>query len=333
MPSVVQDLIGQPKRTEHGGDTWRYGNQGSLVVHIGGDHPGTWRDHESGVGGGTLALVGHLLQSNRSGALDWLRNNGYISTEQASTVRIPQSPQVQARVKAEEQARKVRRQQGYARAAVQAQEMVKNATFEPHPYLDAKGFPGKSALVLDGKMIVPMRDYSTGEVCAVQAIDADGGKKFQPGGCRAMDTVHVIGPPRSPVEWFCEGYATGLSIRAALQSVSRDDRVVVCFSSGQLASLAGRRNSRALVCCDHDWWRCRHPECKTKWDFPADQCPECELKTVPPAGETAARKSGRPWWQPDVAGYDANDVYREEGVRVLANHLLELLRGSMHAGT
>ena len=44
MPDVARRLLGDPqKKTAR---EWRYGRKGSLVVHIEGEHPGTWHDFE-----------------------------------------------------------------------------------------------------------------------------------------------------------------------------------------------------------------------------------------------------------------------------------------------
>ena len=36
LPDVARRLLGDPDATESGGATWRYGNRGSLAVHVGG---------------------------------------------------------------------------------------------------------------------------------------------------------------------------------------------------------------------------------------------------------------------------------------------------------
>ena len=72
LPDVARLLLGDPPRIEAGGATWRYRGRGSLAVHVGGAHAGTWRDHEAGAGGGTLALIEHAAQTDKAGALAWL---------------------------------------------------------------------------------------------------------------------------------------------------------------------------------------------------------------------------------------------------------------------
>ena len=74
LPDVARRLLANRPCRELGGDL-RYGSRGSLVVH---PQAGTWHDFEAGAGGGTLALVEHVLQTDRSGALRWLADNGLI---------------------------------------------------------------------------------------------------------------------------------------------------------------------------------------------------------------------------------------------------------------
>jgi phage/plasmid primase-like uncharacterized protein len=47
--------------------------------------------------------------------------------------------------------------------------------------------------------------------------------------------VFFIGPIRCSERWLVEGYATGLSVRAALRELHREAQVVVCFSAFNLA--------------------------------------------------------------------------------------------------
>ena len=65
LPDVARSLLADRPCRELGGDL-RYGSRGSLVVH---PHAGTWHDFEADAGGGTLALVEHVLQTDRAGAL------------------------------------------------------------------------------------------------------------------------------------------------------------------------------------------------------------------------------------------------------------------------
>ena len=79
LPDVARRLLGDPQR--HDSDTWRYGTHGSMAVHVGGDRRGTWRDFEADTGGGTLALVEHVNDFDKAGALRWLADAGLIAPD------------------------------------------------------------------------------------------------------------------------------------------------------------------------------------------------------------------------------------------------------------
>lgn len=183
------------------------------------------------------------------------------------------------------------------KAAMQAREIVQRCRFDRHPYLDRKGFEGEQGLVdFDGRLVVPMRDCSAyGKVNSVQWISSDGEKKFLPGGT-AKGSVFIIGT--GPEAWFVEGLATGLSVRAALAALYRQARVVVCFSAGNLAHVAGLMTGRRFIVADHD---------------------------ASGVGERYAAQTGLPWVMPPEVGMDANDWHKAAGVRALA----DLLRSAM----
>ena len=87
LPDVARRLLADRPCRELGGDL-RYGSRGSLVVH---PHAGTWHDFEADAGGGTLALVEHVLQTDRAGALRWLVDAGLIATPSGPDAR-PAAP-------------------------------------------------------------------------------------------------------------------------------------------------------------------------------------------------------------------------------------------------
>ena len=68
---VADRLLADRPCRKTGGE-WRFGARGSLVVHAHGARAGTWYDFESGAGGGTLALVEHLRDCDRTEAFRWL---------------------------------------------------------------------------------------------------------------------------------------------------------------------------------------------------------------------------------------------------------------------
>ncbi len=203
----------------------------------------------------------------------------------------PEEKRRRAGEQAREEAETVQRQQ---EVMAQAHRMIKEAEYTTHPYLSAKGFPDMLGLVLNEALLVPMRDARTDDLCTLQKIDEGGGKWFLPGG-RAGSTVHRLG--RSRVRWYCEGYATGLSVRKALQHQYRRDEVVVCFSADSMAKVA---HAPGYVVADND---------------------------VSDAGKTAALKTGLPYWMPSGVGTDANDFHQQHGIEALADALREVLSG------
>ena len=189
-----------------------------------------------------------------------------------------------------------------------------------HPYLVSKGFPEQGGLVHDGDLIVPMRHYRDyHRLQSVQMIGPDGSKKFLPRG-KASEAVYKIG--RGAERYYCEGYATALSVRAALWHLYRDQHseVWVCFSAGNIPKVAEPRR-RSMVIADHDWWRCPKKECRAKWDYESKRCPSCGSSGVTePAGEKHAKQTGLPYWMPPEPG-DANDFALEHGTGRLAVEL------------
>lgn len=178
-------------------------------------------------------------------------------------------------------------------AREKAKDMVKRAAFDIHPYLATKGFPKERGLVLEGELLVPMREFSNyGQLNSLQRISADGTKMFLPGG-KAKSSVLKIGPRFAVETWLSEGLATGLSVRLALRSLHRDAQVMCCFSAGNLAHvgrLARNWRSKVCVCADHD---------------------------VSGAGQRAAEETGLPWIMPTEEG-DANDLMQSSGVWAVA---------------
>ena len=180
-----------------------------------------------------------------------------------------------------------------ARAAKQAMDLIKRSVQATHPYLKAKGFPLMRGLVADEELIVPMRDYKTGEITGAQRIKMDGSKLFIPGS-RAKGSVFVLG--RSRESWLVEGYATGLSVAEALRY--RQAQVVICFSAHNLGYIAERLGNARFIVADHD-----------------------ESGT----GQKAAEASGLPWVMPPIVGHDANDMHQHSGIMSLRSMLSSLI--------
>ena len=204
----------------------------------------------------------------------------------------------------------------------QVMEMLEQATYQIHPYLESKGYPAERGLVLDGKLMIPMRDYRTQELRAVQVIDELGKKKFLPWGCRAGGSSFTIG--RKGRVWWVEGYATGLAVQRSLDALHQRGsyQVVVTFSAGNLAKLA-KREGTGIVIADHDAWVCRH--CGSRSPVSDVRCRCGSYNWLEPAGEKAARASGRPFWVPPIVGWDANDFVVHRGQDALTEELRGML--------
>lgn len=183
-------------------------------------------------------------------------------------------------------------------AADRAADMLKRSTLKWHQYLVNKGFPKAQGFVLDGLLLVPMRNIKTNRITSVQTISSDGEKKFIKNG-RAKDSVFVMGA--GATTFLCEGYATGLSVKAAVQELYLPARVVVCFSASNLKNIAEAGVGQYVI-ADNDESR---------------------------AGEKWAKATGLPYWMPPSEG-DANDFHKAHGIRALANQINSLrVRGRM----
>lgn len=183
-----------------------------------------------------------------------------------------------------------------AQAAARAEEMIRDAYPSTHAYLRRKGFPQQLGLVSGENLLVPVRDVAEyRQTISVQAIAPDGEKRFVTGS-RTRGGIYRIGAPIQHARKIvlCEGYATGLSLDAALERLPGPHSVLVCFSAWNLALIA-ESFPKGLICADHD-----------------------ESKT----GEHAARKTGLRWIMPPEVGTDFNDLHQRQGLSAV----IEMLR-------
>lgn len=209
------------------------------------------------------------------------------------------------------------RLRGYKEAAERARQIVERCNYSAHPYFGKKGLYHSMGLVdpigvswrrdeapRADCLLVPMRNFQTGNLQSVQWIDADGDKLFMTGG-QAAGAVFGLGPQMASTTWLCEGYATGLSLVEALKELYRtSDRVLVCFSAGNLKRVATELGGRRLVMADNDG-----PD-----------------KYGRQAGQEAAKATQLPWAMPEVEDEDWNDVYAAVGPRAVAKVMREVLR-------
>ena len=119
-----------------------------------------------------------------------------------------------------------------------------------HPYLERKGFPDEQANVWknnDGLLLViPMRVGH--QIVGCQIIREDGEKKFLFG--QRTSGAYFCFDNKGP-NILCEGYATALSIRAAMKALKRRYTLYCTFSAGNMKKVAATLPS-GFVVADND---------------------------------------------------------------------------------
>lgn len=73
IETVAKKLLGEPNKSLSTPTQLRYGSHGSLSIELAGEHRGTWYDHESERGGGTVDL---LIRSGIKSPVAWMRAQG-----------------------------------------------------------------------------------------------------------------------------------------------------------------------------------------------------------------------------------------------------------------
>ena len=243
----------------------------------------------------------------KNGAYKWLGDIGWVQNHAQSTEVSTWRPDSDApkhdTQRIAEKARQFERdmEAGWARAAARAIGFIKQATIGEHNYLHFKGLPKARGFVMpDGALLVPMRHWKTNAVMGAQLIrwlpdESRYEKKMLPG-MRAKGAVFRIGSPSARRTWFVEGYATGLSLEAALDVVKARDAVMVCFSAGNLVHVAALVTGSRFVFADND---------------------------ESGAGERAAVSTGLPYCMSGTKGHDANDMHQAEGVFKVASLMMD----------
>ena len=165
-----------------------------------------------------------------------------------------------------------------------AKELLDNSIKKIHPYMAKKGFddfkvPVFSAGIIfpelakyDGCMILPMRIGD--KLVGCQTITPDGEKKFLYGQV-TKDAELIIDNKGRHI--LCEGYATAMSIRRALQAVKKKYTIHVCFSASNILEIS-KKHPYCMIVADHD-----------------------------PVGIRTVKKTGKPFWISPLDGEDFND--------------------------
>lgn len=216
---------------------------------------------------------------------------------------------------AEKQAWKSRRQATQAhlddqhhQAAMRAAELIRSTKPGTHDYLARKGFPDLEGMVdAAGALVVPMRHLETNALMGVQRIYWDEPerqwvKKMLPG-MKAKGAVFRLGDKTASETFLVEGYATALSVLAALRSVGLRASVLVCFSANNLEYIAPQVKGWVFVFADHD---------------------------QSGVGEKVAQATGKPFCMSPVEGEDANDLHVRAGLVPVVELLMNVRLGGRH---
>lgn len=194
------------------------------------------------------------------------------------------------------------RQKDADRAAVKAQKILDECVNAPHPYLTRKGFPDEASKVWtihDPKkteptrlLVIPMR--RDGNLVGAQLIDEQGTKKFLYGQITKGATLDM---KAKGVTLLCEGYATALSVKAAMTAIKLPYTIRVCFSASNLEEVA-RSLTDFIIIADND---------------------------ANGVGERAARNANKPYWISPTIGEDFNDYHLRCGLFQAASSLKKVL--------
>lgn len=255
----------------------------------------------SGKGDGRL-----ICDEARATAMNWC--TGESVTVWLNEERTPEEKRRYAEKRQDEQ--RLERDRSLA-AAKTAEAIIAAAQPGAHSYLARKGFPAERPLIIGAEdvariggaylvpdggiaaIVVPARIGN--RIASCQLIWSDGSKKFIYGGLMGGASHRISSGADT---WLVEGYATGLSLRAALKGLNRRDTVLVCFSAANIAKVAATVQGRKWVCADHD----APPKAKP------DQFGGLG------AGEFYARQAGCRYIMPSAVGMDINDMHQDAGI-------------------
>lgn len=249
----------------------------------------------------------------RNGAVKWLGEVGFAQNHATQTdVSVWRQDSDAPNVDREAINRQVaafeqKMRDGWARAARRAHEMVAQAKQAEHNYLHIKGFADARGLVLpDGALLIPMRHWRTNVLVGAQVIRwIDDEKRYEKKmipGMRAKGAVFRIGARHAARTWLVEGFATALSVEAAVGLLRLRDAVMVCFSAGNLTHVASLLTGERVVFADND-----------------------ESK----AGERAAQATGLRYCMAPTVGHDANDFHMAGGIYKVASLMVDAINSEV----
>ncbi len=264
-----------------------------IIIH---DYPpvGSWKrypteDHPRKRNGAVKYMITHGFVQNH--AMSTVVSLWKPDSRQQSVDQIPMSEIIRRQRIAEQD--RAAKQRDAMRKAV---EMLNASGFSTHRYLTAKGFPDEqgNVLFLNGKpvLLIPMR--AGGNLVGLQQISEEGEKKFLYGQ-RTSGATFVFDNKGTNI--LCEGYATALSVRAAMKQLKRRYTIHVCFSAGNMVKVAAGLQ-QGIVIADND---------------------------KSGTGQDAAAEIGWPFWLSDREGEDANDYCNRVGLFQFSQSLTQLM--------
>jgi putative DNA primase/helicase len=238
----------------------------------------------------------------RNGAVKFMGDHGFVQNHATDTEVSLWQTETPIKIDRKKIARDMR--EADAKRMADQADAVKRAAFilsqtllGKHEYLNSKGFIDSEDMIWghEGKktLVVPMR--VDGSLVGCQLIESDGSKKFLYGQ-RTSNAELVI--DNKGVHILCEGYATALSIQAALKKMSRRYTIHVCFSAGNMKKVA-QGLPDGLIIADND---------------------------QSGTGERVAKEIGWQYWMSDVVGEDANDTHQRVGLLKLGLSLVASLK-------
>lgn len=242
---------------------------------------------------------------HRNGAVKFMGDHGFVqnhATMQDVSSWRSEGESAMAHQEVQRIAREASQEiaKGNARAAAEAARILSECHTTTHAYAKAKGFAEERMNVWKTEAgplaIVPM--FIGGALVGAQKITEAGEKKFLHG--QRSGGAQFVFANRGP-HILCEGYATALSARYALQNAKRPYTIHVCFSAGNMKKVAAGLPG-GIVLADND-----------------------ESRT----GERTAREIGWPYWMSDVVGEDANDYHQRKGLFALSQGINKTMREAM----
>jgi len=237
----------------------------------------------------------------KNGSVKYMGTHGFVQNHALSTVTAlwkpdssnGQVPDMKAIIISQAKAEQARKRLA-TQAVGKAVAMLNESGYATHPYLVRKGFPDETGnvLMIESKpvLLIPMRVGKS--LVGLQQIWPEGDKRFLYGQRTAGATFSF---DNKGINIVCEGYATALSVRAAMKQMKQRYHIHVCFSAGNMVKVAAGLEP-GLVIADND---------------------------KSGTGQQAAEDIGWPVWMSDREGEDANDHMRRVGLFAFSQSLTQ----------